>query len=155
MTWKNPWKKWKNLEIACKFLPFLPLLRSYDLKFYKCWPRKPWSLVKREKQYVQADCILDLISYPLTLTICLHRVKKSLIHLRSFPCISYTSIFVLNLWCGTVSNALEKSKYILSITPPLAVSSANLSRYCKRCVTVDLQLINPNCFFDNKSFSTR
>ena len=42
-----------------------------------------------------------------------------------------------------------------STTPPVAIVSRHLSRYCSSCVTVDLPGMNPNCFLDKRFSMTR
>ena len=51
---------------------------------------------------------------PTTTTLCVRPSRKDFIHAWVFPLIPWFQSLVINRWCGTLSNAFEKSRTIMS-----------------------------------------
>ena len=64
----------------------------------------------------------------LTLTIWRRLLKKAFHHCKTLPLILYDLSLPSSLSWGALSNALTKSKYIVSTSPPDTVVSMHLSR---------------------------
>ena len=80
---------------------------------------------------------------PFKRTRCFLSVSHLLIHSKTTPCMPWAFNFISSLLCGTVSNALAKSKYKVSTHIPLSTCFVTFSRYANRFVKHDLPGRNP------------
>ena len=80
---------------------------------------------------------------PLTITLCFLPVRKLSIQRNNLPRIPYASAFFRRRWCGTLSKALWKSRYTMSILPPSSSMLLQISIISNSCVTQDLPLLKP------------
>ena len=90
--------------------------------------------------------------HPLTLTHCRLPLRKASNHLRIFPCIPSASIFLSDLWCGTESNALAKSRKIASTVSHCYKNDVQLFRASNICVVHDLWPTNECWYLNSKLF---
>ena len=86
-----------------------------------------------------------------TRTCCCLLNRKYSVHFRIRPVIPYASILASNRWCGTVSKALAKSKYIQSTFPPHSKVSDHSSSTSRSCVTHECFCLN-QCWCTEKIF---
>ena len=96
-------------------------------------------------------------TFPFILTLCLLSANQFLIHLKYCPPMPCASNFVNKQACGTLSNALAKSRYITSTGTPSFKNLVTVSRYSSRFFRQDLPFLKPCCvaFIRLKVFSYR
>ena len=89
---------------------------------------------------------------PCKTTRCFRPINQVSIHLRSWPSRPWRCSDTYKRLCGTLSNALQKSKYTTDMLVPFSKSSVAYSRKSIKFVKQDLPLLNP-CWDGNKSSS--
>jgi hypothetical protein len=82
---------------------------------------RPFLFIDKQKQKLSANPYMNQRTHPT----CIYNVlvdRKLVSHEWMFPLIPYCSSLCRSLSCGTVSNALEKSKMAMSTCCPLSCS---------------------------------
>ena len=95
---------------------------------------------------------LKLECAPFTITRCFLLFKNSYIHLKTTPLIPYLSILTKSLLWGTLSKALQKSRYMTSSSCLWSMAEVISSINSSNCVTQDFPFIKPCCSSQNKLF---